>query len=53
MVVKMLKDLRGRMDDLSESINEEIVSIKNDIETTLSRWLSSLECGAYTKTLQV
>ena len=33
MVIRMLKDLRGRTDDLSENLNKEIVSIKRDIET--------------------
>ena len=29
----MLKDLRGRADDVGENLNEEIVNIKKDIET--------------------
>ena len=33
MVLKMFKDIRGRMDNLSENLNTEIVSIKKDIET--------------------
>ena len=33
MVIRMLRDLRGRMDDLSENLNKEIVSIKKNIET--------------------
>ena len=33
IVIRMLKDLRGGMDDLSENLNKEIVSIKNDIDT--------------------
>ena len=32
-VIQMLKDLRGRMDDLSENINKERVSTKKDMET--------------------
>ena len=32
MVVRMFKDLRERMDDLSENLNKEMVSIKNDID---------------------
>ena len=32
MVIKMLKNLRERMGDLSKSVNKEIVSIKKDIE---------------------
>ena len=31
MVVRMFKDLRERMDDLSENLNKEMVSIKKDI----------------------
>ena len=33
MVMRMLKDLRGRMDSLNENLNKEIVNIKKDIET--------------------
>ena len=33
MVIRMLKDLRTRMDGLSEHLNNEIISVKNDIET--------------------
>ena len=33
MVIRMLKDLRGRMEDLSENLNKEIVSIIKDIKT--------------------
>lgn len=32
MVVRILTGLRGRMDDLSEDLNKEIVSTKQDIE---------------------
>ena len=32
VVVRMLKDLRERMDDLSENLKKGIVSIKKDIE---------------------
>ena len=32
-VIRMLKDLKGRMDDLSENLNKEMVSSKKDIET--------------------
>ena len=30
----MLKDLKGRMNDFSENLNKEIVSIKKNTETT-------------------
>ena len=33
MVIKMLKDLRGGMDDPSENLNKEMVKMKKDIET--------------------
>ena len=33
MVIRMLKDLRGKIDDLSETLNREIVGIKKNIET--------------------
>ena len=33
MVIRMLKNPRGRMDDFSENLNKEIVSMKKDIET--------------------
>ena len=29
----MLKDIKGRMNDFSENLNKEIVSIKKNIET--------------------
>ena len=32
-LLRMLTDLKGRMDDLSENLNKEIVSIKKDIDT--------------------
>ena len=32
MVIRMLKKLRGRMDDLSKNLYKEIVIIKDDIE---------------------
>ena len=32
MVIKMFKSLRGRLDDLSENLKKEVVSIKKDIE---------------------
>lgn len=32
MVVRILMGLRGRMDDISENLNKEIVSTKKDIE---------------------
>lgn len=32
MVLRMLKDLSGRMDYLNENINKVLVSIKNNIE---------------------
>ena len=31
--IRMSKELRGRMKDLSENFNKEIVTIKKDIET--------------------
>ena len=33
MVVRTLKDLQGRIDDLSENLSKERVSIKKDIGT--------------------
>ena len=33
MVIRMLNELRGRMDEHNENLNREIVSIKKDIET--------------------
>ena len=33
MIVRMLKDVRERMDDLSQNLNKETVNIKKDIET--------------------
>ena len=33
MVIKMLKDLRGGMDDPSDNLNKEMVKMKKDIET--------------------
>ena len=33
MDICRFKDLRGRMDDLSENFKKEIISIKKDIET--------------------
>ena len=33
MVIRMLRDLRGRMFDLSENVNKETVSIKKGIGT--------------------
>ena len=32
MVIRMLQDIRRRMDDLSENLNKEIISIKNNME---------------------
>ena len=32
MLINMLKDFRGRMDDFSENLNKEIVSIKKHTE---------------------
>ena len=31
MLIRMLKELRGRMDELSDNVNTEIVSLKKDI----------------------
>ena len=31
MVIRMLQELRGRMDELSDNVNTEIVSLKKDI----------------------
>ena len=33
MVIIMLKNLKGRINNLSENLNKEIASIKKDIET--------------------
>ena len=33
MVIIMLKNLKGRINNLSENFNKEIASIKKDIET--------------------
>ena len=33
MVIRMVKKLRGRIDDLTENINKEIASTKEDPET--------------------
>ena len=33
ILIRMLKDLRGKMDDLSKNLNRDIVSIKKDVET--------------------
>ena len=33
MVIRMLKDLRGTMDDISDNLKQEIISIEKDIET--------------------
>ena len=33
MVIRMLKELRGRIDELSKHLNKGIVSTKGDIET--------------------
>ena len=33
MAIRMLRNLRGRMDDLSENLNKETVIIKRDVET--------------------
>ena len=33
MVIRILRDLRRKRNDLSENLNKEIVSIKKDIET--------------------
>ena len=35
MVIRILKELRGRIDELSENFNKKIVSIKQDIETMI------------------
>ena len=32
-LLRMLTDLKGRMDDLSENLNKETVIIKRDVET--------------------
>ena len=37
MVIRMLKELRGRIGKLSENLNKEIISIEGDIET-IRRW---------------
>ena len=36
MVIRMLKELRGRIGKLSENLNKEIISIEGDIETIRS-----------------
>ena len=33
VVIRLLKDLRGRMDDLRENLNKDILSIRKDIRT--------------------
>lgn len=33
MVIRMLKELRGRKDEDSENLNKEIVNMKKDIKT--------------------
>ena len=37
IVIRMLKDLRRRIDDLSRNVNKKIVSIKKDLETIKKR----------------
>ena len=37
MITRMFKDLRGRMDDLSDSLNKEIISMAKDMETIRTR----------------
>ena len=37
MVIRMLRDLRGRMDDLSNNLNQEVVSIKKDIKSIINQ----------------
>ena len=33
MIIRMVKDLKGRMHDLGENLNKDIVSTEKDIET--------------------
>ena len=38
MIIKLLNELRGRLDEHNENLNREIVSIKKDMETIKKNW---------------